>query len=123
MSKSMTPDRAIEILKDLRIFDDDCDTDVEALTKGIEALEKQIPKKPVIGDTFSEKFQKAIVKTGSHPDIAKGQSYKCPVCQQGIIMIWEAERNKKAFGYPCKDVFCKKCGQALDWRDKNELSK
>ncbi len=36
---------AIEVLKDLRAFDDDCNTDCEALDIAIEALEKQIPKK------------------------------------------------------------------------------
>lgn len=36
---------AIKVLKDLRIFDDDCDEDCEALNMAIEALEKQIPKK------------------------------------------------------------------------------
>lgn len=124
MNKSMTTEKALEILQEIKCdFKNKCCTsidlgNIETIEMAISALEKQIPKKPVIGDTFSEKFQKAIVKTGSHPDIAKGQSYKCPVCQQGIIMIWEAERNKKAFGYPCKDVFCKKCGQALDWSDE-----
>lgn len=92
-----------------------CPLITKALEMAIQALEYRTPKKPIIGDTFSEKFQKAIVKTGSHPNIAKCQSYKCPVCHQGIIMLWEAERNKKAFGYLCKDNFCKKCGQALDW--------
>lgn len=81
-------------------------------------LELQIPKKPVIGDTFSEKFQKAIIKTGSNPDMVKGQSYKCPVCNHRIIMLWEVERNKRIYGWKCKDIFCNKCGQALDWSDE-----
>lgn len=110
----MTNERAIEQLKD-QIAPNAENASVEAIGLAISALEYRTPKKPIIGDTFFEKFQKAIVKTGSHPDIAKGQSYKCPVCHQGIITLWEAERNKKAFGYLCKDNFCKKCGQALDW--------
>lgn len=36
----MTIKEAIEILKDLRIYDDDCETDVEALTIAIDTLEK-----------------------------------------------------------------------------------
>jgi len=41
----MTNEKAIEILTDLRYFDDDCDTDVEAIEIAIEALEKQIPER------------------------------------------------------------------------------
>lgn len=36
----MTIKETIEILKDLRIYDDDCETDVEALTIAIDTLEK-----------------------------------------------------------------------------------
>ena len=125
MSKSMTPERAIkkhneliEYLKHSLEIDSDCcllDKDKQMI---ILALKYRIPKKPVIGDTFSEKFQKAIIKTGSNPDIVKGQSYKCPVCNHRIIMLWEVERNKRIYGWKCKDIFCNKCGQALDWSDE-----
>lgn len=52
----MTIKEAIEILKDLRIYDDDCETDVEALTIAIDTLEKLEEKKLVelpckVGDT------------------------------------------------------------------------
>ena len=36
----MTVQKAIEILKDLKFYDVDCDTDVEALTIAIDTLEK-----------------------------------------------------------------------------------
>lgn len=52
----MTIKEAIEILKDLRIYDDDCETDVEALTIAIDTFEKleegkliELPCK--VGDT------------------------------------------------------------------------
>lgn len=90
---------------------------LESLNMAVKALEKQIPKKPIIENTFSQKFQKAIIKSGQNADIVKAQSYKCPVCHQGIIMLSEAERNEKIYGVKCKDNFCKKCGQAFDWGD------
>lgn len=93
---------------------------IESLKMAEKALEKQIPKKPIIGDTFTSKFQESIIKTGKYTDIARYQSYKCPVCQQSIIMLWEAERNEKIYGCKCNDNFCKKCGQAFDWSDENE---
>src|SRR5574344_705979 len=38
----MTNEEAIKVLKDLRIFDDDCEEDCKAIDLGISALEKQI---------------------------------------------------------------------------------
>lgn len=55
--QQMTPQEAIEILKDLRTYDDDCETDVEALTMAIDILEKQIP------DDICEKVVKRFGKT------------------------------------------------------------
>lgn len=90
----MTTERAIEILKDLRIFDDDCETDVEALTKGIEALEKQMPKRPV---------EKGVIGKLKIPDIAY-----CPICDNPVIKD-ESDNYEQAY--------CCYCGQALDWSD------
>lgn len=53
----MTPQEAIEILKDLRTYDNDCETDVEALTMAIDILEKQIP------DEICEKAVRKFGKT------------------------------------------------------------
>lgn len=53
----MTPQEAIEILKDLRTYDNDCETDVEALAMAIDILEKQIP------DEICEKAVRKFGKT------------------------------------------------------------
>ena len=63
---------------------------IEAIYKAVEALEKQVPKKPIIieaEDSFG--YVKHIL---------------CPNCE------------KVDFGYehPC---FCKHCGQAIDWEE------
>lgn len=59
----------------------------KALTMAIEALEKQIPKKP----------------------IHKHKNYYCPICKEDGWVLWDdAEPNDF-------DNFCGKCGQALDW--------
>lgn len=52
----------------------------------IEALDKQIPKKP-IGDLHSVPH------------------YRCPICQFGIVMYEESIK------YP----YCHHCGQAIQW--------
>ena len=66
--------------------------------KAIEALEKQIPQKPNI----------------EHQPIC--DLYKCPICNKLLIVY-----------YPGMELFtgeetefCDHCGQAIDWRKRNE---
>lgn len=85
----MTPEEAITILKIAK-------TEVEwdypldyaiAIDTAIEALEKQIPKKPI---SLGEDIDRDI-----------GQ---CPNCKE-IIDTYEDYK------------YCSECGQAIDWRD------
>ena len=59
-----------------------------------EALEKQIPKKPILENT------KGIVGINM---------WHCPVCKNEIISDW----NKDIANH-----YCHHCGQALDWSAK-----
>ena len=86
----MTPEEAITILKIAK-------TEVEwnypldyavAIATAIEALEKQIPKKPI---TLGEDIDRDV-----------GQ---CPNCKE-IIDTYEDYK------------YCSDCGQAIDWRDE-----
>ena len=79
----MTPQEAIELVEQ-------CGLNIEGI-KNIEcesviisALEKQIPKKPVI------------------PFDSIRQEYECPVCPHKVDKT---------------QLYCGKCGQALDWGD------
>ena len=91
----MTPQEAIEILKDLRTYDDDCETDVEALAMAIDILEKQIPKKPDYeGDGYDENGELIY------------DTWICPHCNHE----YEVEYEDYAF--------CPNCGQALDRSDE-----
>ena len=59
----------------------------EALNKAIEAIEKQIPKKP----------------------LHMHKNYYCPICKEDGWILWDdAVPNDM-------DKYCGKCGQALDW--------
>ena len=63
--------------------------DLEAINQAIEALEKQIPKKPIIRKTEDYfGYVKYIL---------------CPNCKEVEF----------GFNQPC---FCERCGQAIDWR-------
>lgn len=58
-----------------------------ALALAIEALEKQIPKKP----------------------LHMHKNYYCPICKEDGWMLWDdAVPNDM-------DKYCGKCGQAIDW--------
>ena len=66
----------------------------EALDMAIEALQKQIPKKPVLEKT------KGIVGI---------DMWHCPVCDEEIISDWNRDIAKP---------YCHLCGQRLNWRDE-----
>ena len=60
---------------------------IEALSKAVEAIEKQIPKKP----------------------LHMHKNYYCPVCKAPPWMLWDdAVPNDM-------DKYCGICGQAIDW--------
>ena len=69
----------------------------------IEALEKQIPKKPQYVDTRFRHHGRKI-SDGSTLD----KCYKCPNCNSHIFHVFDSEK--------C----CKYCGQALDWSENND---
>ena len=60
-----------------------------ALALAIEALEKQIPKKP----------------------LHMHKNYYCPICKEDGWMLWDDAIPNDM------DKYCGKCGQAIDWRD------
>ena len=64
---------------------------LDALEMAAEALEKQIPKKP-IGDLHSVPH------------------YRCSVCKGGVKMY------ETSYVYP----ICHHCGQAIDWSEDND---
>ena len=98
----MTESEAIEKLKNMRLYmqiedeSNDCkftEDDYKANEMAIQALKKQIPKKPVNYDKHY---------------------YKCPFCNEDLeidddmLFVYDEEPPK----------FCIKCGQKLDWSDE-----
>ena len=84
----MTYKEAIEILQEEHDYCQEMSYVIKALEMAIDALEKQIPKKPIIRKT--EDY------------FGYTEYILCPNCE------------KVEFGYerPC---FCRLCGQAIDW--------
>lgn len=82
----MTPQEAMEIRKNPHFED----VDNEELSRCIdEALEKQIPKKPIKSD---------------RQEIRYTLEYDCPTCGRSFTGTGFAD-------------YCYHCGQALDWSD------
>ena len=84
----MTPQEAIGTIK-VAIAEVEWDYPMDytiAFEKAIEALEKQIPKKPVNYDSVPHS--------------------RCPVCNNSVKVFEDAHEHH----------YCLYCGQALDWR-------
>ena len=87
----MTESEAKVILESEYKFHGECSVFGEALTMAINALEKQIPKKPMI----------------SYDERVKENWCSCGVCAFGFG--WKRTIHYK---------YCPDCGQKLDWSDK-----
>ena len=61
----------------------------EKVNLALEALDKQIPKKP----------------------LHMHKNYYCPICKEDGWMLWDDAIPNDM------DKYCGKCGQAIDWRD------
>lgn len=82
------------------------DNQAEIQQVTIEALEKLIPKK-----TINKKLRK--YSGGTQALFAN-----CPICEQPVT-IYNGHQNNKEFRRD-EDVFCKHCGQALDWSEEDD---
>lgn len=69
----------------------------EALDVAIQALEKQIPKKPIMKQYFEDLEEKYLC---------------CPTC--GEILTDRIPADNKTFYFHCMN-----CGQKFDWSDNN----
>lgn len=74
----------------------------------IEAIEKQMPKKPCLEDQFIDKSEEWHKQYG-----ISWKVYRCPACDwsTGISTITRE---------PYRPNYCKNCGQKLDWSAENE---
>ena len=85
----MTYEEAIERIKCILKNNSFTKADKNALKLAIEAIEKQIPKKP----------------------LHMHKNYYCPICKEDGWMLWDdAVPNDM-------DKYCGMCGQAIDWSD------
>ena len=86
--------------------------DIPILETAIHALEKQIPKKSVMGYAFGEKIREVIKRTD--PERAESKTECCPVCGRTLGV---SQFVKTKTGLRVGDPHCKRCGQAIDWTE------
>ena len=86
--------------------------DLEAFNLAIPALEKQIPKK-VKRVTWIFKNKNAM-RLAIESDVLTKDNHvtinHCPCCDEEPIVV-------KYLSPPRYDLYCRNCGQALDWSD------
>ena len=83
----MTHEEATERIKCILKNNSFTRADKNALKLAIEALEKQVSKKP----------------------LHMHKNYYCPICKEDGWMLWDDAIPNDT------DAYCGKCGQALDW--------
>ena len=103
----MTREEAIYIITGLPIYRMEKEYDsksdlMQTLEMAIEALEKQIPKKPLYNQGTKYKWIDTVRERGRYRNVEK-YSYRdaCPNCKKNVL-----ESN-----------YCEHCGQALNWED------
>lgn len=109
----MTPKEAIEYLNIMKLStEDDSVGEIkkEVCDIAIEALEKQIPKKPIIyTDT-----RNLLDYNGNDYGVREVDVYDCPNCGFDISDKSVCEE------YKYKPSCCPECGQKLNWEDWSE---
>ena len=74
----------------------------EASRMAINALEKQIAKKPMQGEPYW--WIDTVKVKGRNKEVRKkSYGHKCPCCGKGVAKL--------------SNIFCNHCGQKLDWSD------
>ena len=96
----MTESEAIKILQrdlEIQVKNKALTDGIEAIQIAIQALEKQIPKKPRKTDSY-----RGVLK--------RVYAYVCPTCGNACLEKYMNERQNT--------MFCWNCGQKLDWSDE-----
>lgn len=109
----MTAQEKDRIQNAIRHIQTAVDVDPWAREIAVEAMEKQIPKNPVMGYAFAEKIREVIKRTD--PKKAEIKTECCPVCGRSLGV---SQFVKAQTGLRVGDDHCKRCGQAISWEEE-----
>ena len=88
---------------------------VEARDMAINALEKQIPKKPILKNGESGSFVDYADGHGEYK-VTKWQDWVCPICGWFVGQRYNRSQNHSHDQRKCN--YCNECGQKIDWSDE-----
>lgn len=90
------------------------DVDPWAVEIAVDAMEKQMPKVPVMDYRFTGKIRQAMIRNGDK-EKAEYKTDCCPICKRplGVSKFVQTQTGLR-FG----DLYCKHCGQAIDWTEE-----
>jgi len=108
----MTTQERDRIESAIRHIQTSVDIDPWAMEIAVEAMEKQIPKKPVIWYAFPSKLREVMKRTD--PEKAETKTDCCPVCGRTLGVSKFVQTQS---GLRVGDPHCKRCGQAIDWTE------
>ena len=94
----------------IRHIESSLDVDPWAAEIAVEAMERRIPKKPVMGYAFPEKLREVIKINDA--ERAESKTDCCPKCGRTLGV---SQFVKTQTGLAVGDKFCNRCGQAIDW--------
>ena len=125
MRDNMTNSEAVEKLKNMRLFMQITDKnsehkftedDYNANEMAINALEKQISKKPILKNGESGSFVDYEDGHGEYK-VTKWQDWVCPICGWFVGQRYNRSQNHSHDQRKCN--YCNECGQKLDWSDED----
>lgn len=111
----MTENEANTILKAEIVHHPECSIFAEALGLAIQALEKQIPKKPILKNGESGSFVDYKDGHGEYK-VTKWQDWVCPICGWFVGQRYNRSQNHSHDQRKCN--YCNECGQKIDWSDE-----
>ena len=111
----MTENEASTILKAEIVHHPECSIFAEALGLAIQALEKQIPKKPILKNGESGSFVDYKDGHGEYK-VTKWQDWVCPICGWFVGQRYNRSQNHSHDQRKCN--YCNECGQKIDWSDE-----
>ena len=112
---SMKESEASTILKAEIVHHPECSIFAEALGLAIQALEKQIPKKPILKNGESGSFVDYEDGHGEYK-VTKWQDWVCPICGWFVGQRYNRSQNHSHDQRKCN--YCNECGKKIDWSDE-----
>ena len=112
----MTESEASTILKAEIVHHPEYSIFAEALGIAIQALGKQIPKKPILKNGESKSFVDYEDGHGEYK-VTEWQDWVCPICGWFVGQRYNWSQNHSHDQRKCN--YCNECGQKLDWSDED----